>query len=77
MTEKQWCDEIAKELVGRKIVRVFYLIPKEAETLMWSKRPIVFELDNGKFLFPMSDDEGNDGGAMFYTDEVLSTIPVM
>ena len=37
----------------------------EAESMMWSYRPIVLELDNGALIFPAADDEGNNGGALF------------
>ena len=77
MTEKQWRDKVAKHLVGRTIVDVFYLVPKEADDMMWTSRPIVLRLDNDKFLFPMMDDEGNDGGALATTIEELTVIPVM
>jgi hypothetical protein len=33
---------------------------------MWYKRPISFTLDNGTRLMVQQDDEGNDGGALWY-----------
>ena len=44
---------------------------------MWYKRPIAIRLDNGHWIVPIMDDEGNDGGAMSTTFKDLSTIPVI
>ena len=45
------------------------------ELMGWYKRPIVFQLDNGTLCFLSADDEGNDGGALFYGENgVIPTI---
>lgn len=77
MNELDWRRKIANKLVGKTIKDVFYLNPREAEDIGWYSRPIVLRLDDDTFLIPMMDDEGNDGGAMSYTDDELPTIPVM
>ena len=59
-----WTDYVSKELVGRKIVKVEYMCSREAEESMWYSRPVCLLLDNGNWIYPMRDDEGNDGGAM-------------
>jgi hypothetical protein len=61
-----WTDQAKKILEGRTIVQVRYLNDKEMEMMGWSMRPICFELDNGEFCFLSRDDEGNDGGVLFY-----------
>lgn len=43
--------------------------PKEAEHFMWDSRPLVIEFTDGSCIFSQRDDEGNDGGAMFYLDD--------
>ena len=43
----------------------------------WYKRPLLITLDDGKVIFPMADDEGNNGGAMGTTYKDLPTIPVL
>jgi hypothetical protein len=75
--EKYWTDKIAKNLVGRKITRVEYVSDKEVEESMWYRKPIAICLDNKYWLVPMSDDEGNDGGALSTTFKDLGTIPVI
>ena len=44
---------------------------------MWYKRPVALHLDNGVWVFPSQDDEGNDGGALFTTDEKQECLPVL
>jgi uncharacterized protein YaeQ len=65
-TEKHWTKTAQKVLEGRKIINVRYLDDEEMEMMGWYKRPIVFQLDNGELCVLSADDEGNDGGALFY-----------
>jgi hypothetical protein len=62
--ETKW-NKRAKALEGRKIVKVEYLTQEEADDLGWSSRPICIGLDDGSWIYPSMDDEGNDGGALF------------
>tara|TARA_Y100000310_G_scaffold271436_1_gene285932 strand:+ start:2472 stop:2759 length:288 start_codon:yes stop_codon:yes gene_type:complete len=64
MTEKEWTKKASDELVGRKIAKVEWLTSGEAKEAGWYKRPLVLVLDNGAWIYPMADDEGNDGGAL-------------
>tara|TARA_R100000900_G_scaffold100512_2_gene77884 strand:- start:743 stop:1003 length:261 start_codon:yes stop_codon:yes gene_type:complete len=75
--EQYWTEKIAKLLVGRKIKKIEYISIDEMETNLWHKRPISILLDNGHWITPMMDDEGNDGGAMSTTYRELRTIPVI
>ena len=75
--EQYWTDLITKHLVGRKITKVEYLPTEEMEENMWYKRPISIQLDNGHWITPIMDDEGNDGGAIFTNIKELQTIPVI
>lgn len=72
-----WEKKAALILVGRKIKNVRYLLPQEAESLGWHSRSVVIELDNGVLVWPSSDDEGNDAGALFTTDKRVDTLPVI
>ncbi len=63
-------------LVG-KIVDIRYLSAEEADSCGFYNQPICLFLDNGEWIMPMKDDEGNDGGAMATSYKKLSTIPVM
>lgn len=52
-----------KHLIGKKIKDVRQMTKKEAEQFGWYKRPFVLQLEDGTWIVPQSDDEGNDGGA--------------
>jgi len=75
--EKSWTKEIKDALVGRKIKKVEYLPQEEADKWGWHFRPLCIQLDDGTWLIPSSDDEGNNGGALHTNLENLSIIPVM
>jgi hypothetical protein len=75
--ELAWIKKINKLLVGKKIVKVEYMNEADAEEQGWYKRPIQIRLEDGTWLTPSQDDEGNDGGALFTSDEDLPTIPVI
>lgn len=70
-----WTNEAKKVLEGRTITSVRYLNDKEMKMMGWYKRPVVFFLDNGTSCILSCDDEGNDGGVLFYgKDGVLPTL---
>jgi hypothetical protein len=72
---ENWTSTAKEILEGRTIVNVRYLNDEEMETLGWNVRPICFFLDNGQYCILSRDDEGNDGGALFYGEEgVLPTL---
>ena len=52
---------------------------EEAESSGWYYQPILLILDDGTALCPMSDDEGNESGAIACMGEKVEveTIPVM
>ena len=54
-----------KNLIGKRIVGVRYLTKEETDESGWYSAPIVIELEDGSALIPQSDDEGNDGGALW------------
>ena len=67
--EEHWTQKAAKVLVGKKIVKVQYMTADETEDLMWYSRPLSFKLDDGTWVIPQSDDEGNNGGVLGYSHE--------
>ena len=69
-----WTAFAADKLLGKTIIRVEYYTSKEAKGAMWYSRPLCFQLDDLTWVFPMRDDEGNDGGALAYGDD---TFPVL
>ena len=74
---KQWTEVASSLLLNRKIVKVRYMNQSEADDMGWYSRPVAFLLDNGVWIFPSADDEGNNGGALFTTDENNSVLPVL
>jgi hypothetical protein len=63
-----------KYLKGKTIKEVTWLGDKDMENLMWYKRPVIIHFTDGTILIPQSDDEGNDGGSMYYQDEKTSDV---
>lgn len=74
--QKRWAQAALKELGGHTIVDVRYLSDEECEAMGWYRSCPVLILSNGAAVYPSSDDEGNDAGALFTTIEELETIPV-
>lgn len=76
-TTDRWENKISSKLVGKTIAKVEYLSPKEGEEMMWYKLPLAITFTDGSWIFPMADDEGNDGGSLATSIKGLETIPVM
>jgi hypothetical protein len=75
MDNLKWTNQAKGVLEGRKIVEVRYLNDDEMEMMGWYKRPICFFLDDGTSCMLSADDEGNDGGVLFYGESgVLPTL---
>lgn len=74
---KEWNEAAKKLLVGKKIVKVGYLLKEETEGLGWMYSSLAIELDDGTVIWPSRDDEGNDAGALFTTNDDLQIIPVI
>jgi len=70
-----WTKKSKEVLEGRTIVEVRYMNDEEMEDIGWDSRPIIFILDNGTYCTLSCDDEGNDGGVLFYGENgVLPTL---
>ena len=50
---------------------------EDAEHQGWYRQPIQIRLDNGTWLTPSMDDEGNDGGSIETNIKEMPTIPSM
>ena len=75
--ESYWTEVAAKQLLGKKIVRVRYLSQTEAEELGWNERPVVIQLDDGNLIYPSIDDEGNGAGVLFTNDKENLVLPIL
>ena len=69
--DKIWNRKAQQVLEGKTIVEVFYMSADDAEEHFgWYSRPVVMRLNDGTELIVSADDEGNNGGSLFYaTDE--------
>ena len=74
----EWTTEAEKVLLNKRIIKVEYMTPKESEDYMWNNRPITFILDDGTRIIAQRDDEGNDGGVLWYgTQDDEGVLPVL
>jgi hypothetical protein len=68
MTDQQHANNFMF-LVAKKISSVRYMTTEEAEEMGWYKRPLVIRFTDGSFIIPQMDDEGNNGGAMYFQND--------
>lgn len=73
--EDYWNKNAQDVLLNKKIVKVRYLTKEEAKEIGWDSRPVYFELEDGTYCFCSMDDEGNNGGALFYNKD--GVLPVL
>ena len=69
-----WRKKAEKLLLNKKIVKVEWMSNEERLEISWDSRPFCMQLDDGTWIFPMRDDEGNDGGALAVGND--ETLPV-
>ena len=76
MASKEHIDILNKHMVGQKITDVRWLTKGETDDIAdyWYNQPIQITLENGVTLVPMSDDEGNEAGAMATNIPKMETI---
>lgn len=70
-TTEQFWNKRARTLVGRTIVDARYMTDEEMEQFGWYKKSLVIFFDNGEYLIPMRDDEGNDAGSLHGSSDKL------
>ena len=75
--QAQWLGIAGKQLIGKRIVGIRYMTQAEADEYIWHSRPLIVTLDDGSWFMPSADDEGNDGGALFTSDEAEPVLPVL
>ena len=76
--KENWTAKISDFLVGKTVRHIRYMTAQEVDDLGWTKSNIVIEFDDGHWIVPMMDDEGNDAGALWSSEgKQLSIIPVI
>jgi hypothetical protein len=76
MPSQKHIDILNKHMVGQKITEVRWLTKEQTEDVAdwWYNQPIQITLENGVTLIPMSDDEGNEAGAISTNIPKMETI---
>ena len=75
---KHWTTHAERALLNKRIIKVEYMSTKEAKDYDWYKRPITFMLDDGTRVIAQMDDEGNDGGVLWFGNKnEESLMPVL
>ena len=78
---KRWEAAAKKLLYGRRVGAVRYMTDAEMEQHGWSSKALIISLvgkdKTSVNIYASADDEGNDAGAYFTTDEELPVIPVI
>jgi galactose-1-phosphate uridylyltransferase len=76
MASKTHMDILNEAMVGQKITEVRWLTKEQTEDVAehWYNQPIQITLENGVKLIPMSDDEGNEAGAISTNIPKMETI---
>jgi hypothetical protein len=72
-----WNKKVKEFLVGKTIKSVRYMTDAEMEDFMWYRKPVIIDFTDGSWIIPQSDDEGNNGGALYTSDEKMSVIPAI
>ena len=72
-----WKERAKKTLLNKVITSVRWMTDEEAKDMGWYNRPLCIELDHSVWIYASMDDEGNDAGTLFTTDEEEAGFPVM
>lgn len=68
--------KITSHILNKKIVMIRYMTDSEMHIFKWSKKSIIFQLEDGTLLFPSIDEEGTNAGSIqILLDNNLSVIP--
>lgn len=62
---QRWIKYGEQHLLGRKVVEVRLLTDSELSNLGWDNATFVIFFNDGTYIFPSQDDEGNGPGALF------------
>ena len=77
---KYWNEKARHLLSGAKIIDVEYMSEKEVKESGWLNASVCMLVEQkGKrcWIYPMRDDEGNDGGALAFADGSNEILPVL
>lgn len=72
-----WEERCTELLVGKTIKSVRYLYTVEKTDMGWFKKSLVIFFTDGSYIFPSTDNEGNDAGAYFTSIKSMEVIPTI
>ena len=75
--EKSITLKAGEALTGQTIVGCRYLTKAEADETKRGYRTFALFLENGTVIYPSSDDEGIEAGALYTTHDDLPIIPAL
>lgn len=62
-----WEQLAKKVLLGKKIVMVRYMTQAEMDETGFQNLGLIMELDDGTIIWPTSDNDGTNSGALHYS----------
>jgi hypothetical protein len=75
---EHWGNLASNYLVGKTIRRVRYFNERETEDMGWTQNALVIEFTDGHWLVPMSDNKGNEAGALWTSSQSeLNILPTI
>ena len=72
--EKEKEREVNDLLKGKRVVSVRYMTKEECKDFYWDKAGIVIIFEDGSYIIPQSDNEGNNAGALSLSTQARETI---
>ena len=73
----KWEERCSALLVGKTIKSVRYLYTVEKKDMGWFKKSLVILFTDGSYIYPSTDNEGNDAGAYFTSIKNMDVIPTL
>lgn len=71
---EEFIKSLEPSLIGKTIKHIRYMKDEEMQMFGWDSRPIILLLNDGTFIIPQRDDEGNDGGAIALVNKKKYTL---
>lgn len=75
--EQEVVDKLRAAIVGKTVKDVGFMRKEDQYDMGWGYRPIVIIFEDGEYVFPMADDEGNEAGALATSVEGCETVGVL
>jgi len=57
-------EKAERLLLGKRITKIEWMSKEETKTILWNYSPVCIQLEDGTWIIPQSDDEGNEAGVL-------------